>query len=62
MFGSISILNTRYKRFAQVIALKTGFLQQMWRVTIVPLLLRVRRCLRIDETVPMAGRSGAGVC
>jgi hypothetical protein len=38
MFGSISILNTRYKRFAQVIALKTGFLQQMWRVTIVPLL------------------------
>jgi len=36
MFGSISLLNTRYKRFAQVIALKTGFLQQMWRVTIVP--------------------------
>ena len=26
------------------------------------LLLRVRRCLPIDETVPMAGRSGAGVC
>ena len=27
-----------------------------------PLLLRVRRCLPIDETVAMAGRSGAGVC
>jgi hypothetical protein len=38
MVGSISILNTRYKRFAEVIALKTGFLQQMWRITIVPLL------------------------
>jgi hypothetical protein len=25
------------------------------------LLLRVRRCLPIDETVPMAGRSGAGI-
>jgi len=26
------------------------------------LLLRVRRCLPIEETVAVAGRSGAGVC
>lgn len=35
---SMLISNPRFKRFAHVIALKTGFLQQMWRITIVPLL------------------------
>jgi hypothetical protein len=36
------ISNPRFIRFAHVIALKTGFLQQMWRITIVPLLAESR--------------------